>query len=57
MVAIFDGILHTCPLSESGIPLLEYGCLNWEPLIQANASDDFIEEAKYLLQKPFLLKS
>ncbi len=55
MITVIEGVLHSCALTESGVPLLEYGCLHWVP-VTSDASEEFLEEAENLLQKQFQLK-
>lgn len=55
MITVIDDVLHSCPLTESGAPLLEYGCIQWEP-VTSDVSEEFLEEAEALLQRPFQIK-
>ncbi len=55
MITVIDEILHSCPLTEEGYPLLEYGVLQWEP-VSFEASQEFIDEARSIIKKPFKLK-
>ena len=54
VLAIFDGFLHACPLSESGIPLIQYGELHWTPVME-DVSAEFLSEAKALMVTSFRL--
>lgn len=51
-VMVIGGVLHRCPASENGLPLLQYGALYWDP-VPADEEEGFFEEATRLLPHAF----